>query len=114
MNSKSLYAAGRESADKTFLHATLNLLRQRRTLILLAGAIVVAVVAFNWQRLAAADLLRVLFLAPCMIMMFMCMRHAVGSRSDNGATRDPRPTDRDCTRAGALESAGVSRAPLTR
>jgi hypothetical protein len=89
MSSKILDLTGRPQAARTFLNAALNISGQRRTLILLPGAIVVAALAFNWHWVVAAGLLPILFLAPCMIMMFMCMRHAAGSASDSNGAAAP-------------------------
>ena len=48
-------------------------------LYLLLGVGIVAAVALNWNWLAAAGLLPLVALLPCMMMMFMCIKH--GTRS---------------------------------
>jgi hypothetical protein len=53
--------------------------RHRLVLYLLVGAGIVAAVVLNWNWLAAAGLLPLVAFLPCMIMMFMCMKH--GTRS---------------------------------
>ena len=53
--------------------------RHRLVLYLLLGVGIVAAVALNWNWLAAAGLLPLVALLPCMMMMFMCMKH--GTRS---------------------------------
>src|SRR5260370_18226209 len=63
MSSKILDLTGRPRTAGTFLKAAVNILGQRRTVILLAGAIVVAALAFNWHWAVAAGLLPILFLA---------------------------------------------------
>ena len=45
-------------------------------LYLLLGVGIVAAVALNWNWLAAAGLLPLVALLPCMMMMFMCMKHS--------------------------------------
>jgi hypothetical protein len=46
---------------------------------LLLGVGIVAAAALNWNWLAAAGLLPLVAFLPCMMMMFMCMKH--GTRS---------------------------------
>ena len=53
--------------------------RHRLVLYLLLGVGIVAAVALNWNWLSAAGLLPLLAFLPCMMMMFMCMKH--GTRS---------------------------------
>ena len=59
--------------------ATRHFARHRLVLYLLLGVGIVAAVALNWNWLAAAGLLPLVALLPCMMMMFMCMKH--GTRS---------------------------------
>jgi hypothetical protein len=49
--------------------------RYRWALYLFSGAVIASGVALNWNWLKAAGLLPIVALLPCMIMMFMCMRH---------------------------------------
>jgi hypothetical protein len=63
---------------------TSYLTRYRLALYLFSGAGVVAGVALNWNWLAAAGLLPVLAFLPCMLMMFMCMKHGTQSPNDPG------------------------------
>ena len=49
--------------------------RYRLALYLFSGAVVVSGVALSWNWLTAAELLPILVFLPCMLMMFMCMRH---------------------------------------
>jgi hypothetical protein len=53
--------------------------RYRLALYLFSGAVVASGVALNWNWLAAAGLLPIVALLPCMVMMFMCMRHRTRS-----------------------------------
>ena len=53
--------------------------RYRLVLYLLIVVGIVAAVALNWNWLAAAGLLPLVASLPCMMMMFMCMKH--GTRS---------------------------------
>ncbi len=46
-----------------------------RLALYLSGAAVVSGVVLSWNWLTAAGLLPVLVFLPCMLMMFMCMRH---------------------------------------
>jgi hypothetical protein len=55
--------------------------RYRLALYLSSGAVVASGVALNWNWLTAAGQLRILAFLPCMLMMFMCMRHGT-RRSD--------------------------------
>jgi hypothetical protein len=57
------------------------LVRYRLALYLFSGAVLASGVALNWNRLMAAGLLTILPFLPCMLMMFMCMRHGT-RRSD--------------------------------
>lgn len=51
------------------------LARYRLALYFFSGAVIVSGVALNWNWLTAAGLLPILVFLPCMVMMFMCMRH---------------------------------------
>jgi len=53
--------------------------RHRLVLYLLLSVGIVAAVVLNWNWLAAAGLLPLVAFLPCMMMMFMCMKH--GTRS---------------------------------
>jgi hypothetical protein len=53
--------------------------RHHLVLYLLIGVGIVAAVALNWNWLAAAGLLPLVALLPCMMMMFMCMKHGTTS-----------------------------------
>ena len=53
--------------------------RHRLEVYLLLGVGIVAAVALNWNWLAAAGLLPLVAFLPCIMMMFMCMKH--GTRS---------------------------------
>jgi len=53
--------------------------RHRLVLYLLLGVGIVLSVALSWNWLAAAGLLPLVAFLPCMMMMFMCMKH--GTRS---------------------------------
>ncbi len=69
------------SGDRPHDTLTSYFARYRFALYLLSGAGIVAGVAMNWNWLAAAGLLPILAFLPCMLMMFMCMRHGT-RRSD--------------------------------
>lgn len=58
--------------------------RYRLALCLFAGAGIVVGVALNWNWLAAAGLLPVLAFLPCMLMMFMCLKHGTQLPNDPG------------------------------
>ena len=55
--------------------------RYRLALYLFSGAIVASGVALNWNWLTVGGLLPIVAFLPCMLMMFMCMRHGT-RRSD--------------------------------
>ena len=61
--------------------------RYRLALYLFSGAGIVVGVAlnWNWNWLAAAGLLPVLAFLPCMLMMFMCLKHGAHSPNDPDA-----------------------------
>ena len=65
--------------------------RYRFALYLLSGAGIVAGVAMNWNWLAAAGLLPILAVLPCMAMMsammFMCMKD--GTKTPTDPTAEP-------------------------
>jgi peptidoglycan/LPS O-acetylase OafA/YrhL len=52
--------------------------RYRFALFFLLGAAIAAGVALNWNWVTVARLLPILAFLPCMVMMFMCVKH--GSR----------------------------------
>ncbi len=58
---------------------TMYFARHRLVLYLLIGVVIVAAVVLNWNWLTAAGLLPLVAFLPCMMMMFMCMKH--GTRS---------------------------------
>ena len=58
--------------------------RYRLALYLFSGAVVASGVVLNWNWLRAAGLLPIVAFLPCMLMMFMCMRH--GTRGPDGET----------------------------
>ena len=60
--------------------------RYRLALYLLSAAAVALGVALNWNWLKAAGLLPIVAFLPCMLMMFMCMRH--GRKSPSLSRRD--------------------------
>jgi cation transport ATPase len=73
------YDATTERSGKSLLDTVRGYFVQYRlALYLLSGAAVALGVAFNWNWLTAAALLRVVAVLPCALMMFRCMRH--GSR----------------------------------
>jgi hypothetical protein len=49
--------------------------RYRLALYLFSGAIVASGVALNWNWLTVGGLLPIVAFLPCMLMMFMCMKH---------------------------------------
>lgn len=59
--------------------------RYRLALYLFSGAGIVVGVALNWNWLAAAGLLPVLAFLPCMLMMFICLKHGAHSPNDPDA-----------------------------
>jgi hypothetical protein len=73
-------------------HGTLRdyLIRYRLAFCLFSGAVVASGIALNWNRLTAAGLLPVIAFLPCMVMMFMCMKH--GTRGANKETKLPDET----------------------
>src|ERR1700730_9932339 len=66
------------------------LVRYRLTLYLFSGAAVASGVALNRNRLTTAGLLPIVAFLPCMLMMFMCMRH--GNRRSDEQTGLPDKT----------------------
>lgn len=64
--------------------------RYRFALYLLSGVGIAAGVALNWNWLAAAGLLPILVFLPCMVMMFMCMKH--GTQTPAGPAAEPART----------------------
>jgi hypothetical protein len=55
--------------------------RYRLALYLFSGAVIALVVALNWNWLKTAGLLPIVAFLPCMLMMFVCMRHGRKSPS---------------------------------
>lgn len=74
----------RGSGDRPRDTVTSYFTRYRLALYLFSGAGVAAGVALNWNWLAAAGFLPVLAFLPCMLMMFMCMKHGAQSPNDPG------------------------------
>ncbi len=66
--------------------------RYRLALYLFSGAVVASGVALNWNWLTAAGLLPILAFLPCMLMMFMCMRHGTRGSDDKTALPDKLPS----------------------
>ncbi len=62
--------------------------RHSLALYLFSGAIVVSGVALNWTWLTTAGLLPILAFLPCMLMMFMCMRHGTRKSDEETALSD--------------------------
>ena len=62
--------------------------RHRLALYLFSGAVVASGVALNWDWLTAAGLLPILAFLPCMLMMFMCMRHGTRKSDEETALSD--------------------------
>jgi len=66
-------------SDRRLRHAVTGYFaRYRFALYFLLGAGIAAGVALNWNWVTSARLLPILAFLPCMVMMFMCMKH--GSR----------------------------------
>jgi hypothetical protein len=65
--------------------------RYRLALYLFSGAVVASGVALNWNWLTAAGLLPIVAFLPCMLMMFMCMRHGTRGSDDKTALPDKLP-----------------------
>jgi hypothetical protein len=59
-------------------------IQHRLALLLFSGAVVASGVAVNWNWITAAGLLPILAFLPCMLMMFMCMKH--GARGPDEET----------------------------
>lgn len=67
------------SSDRRLRHAMTGYFsRYRFALYFLLGAGIAAGVTLNWNWVAVMRLLPILAFMPCMVMMFMCMKH--GSR----------------------------------
>src|SRR5216683_3834547 len=66
--------------------------RYRLALYLFSGAVVASGVALNWNWLTAAGLLPILAFLPCMLMMFMCMRHSTRGSDDKTALPNKLPS----------------------
>src|SRR5229473_8035754 len=62
--------------------------RYRLALYLFSGAVVASGVALNWNWLTAAGLLPIVAFLPCMLMMFMCMRHGTRKSDEETALSD--------------------------
>src|SRR5258708_10085867 len=59
--------------------------RYRLPLYLFSAAAVASGVVLNWNWLRAAGLLPIVAFLPCMLMMFMCMRHGTRRSDDRTA-----------------------------
>ncbi len=66
--------------------------RYRLALFLFSGAVVASGVALSWNWLTAAGLLPIVAFLPCMLMMFMCMRHGTRGSDDKTALPDKLPS----------------------
>jgi DUF2933 family protein len=85
-------AAGRSSCHGTG-HGSGNRLGRRRGLILGGAAIMAATaLALSHHWLTVAELAPLLFLLPCAVMMFMCMKGMNHSQQTSAA---PAPTSAD-------------------
>src|SRR6266849_8569840 len=62
--------------------------RYRLALYLSSGAVVASGVALNWNWLTAGGLLPIVAFLPCMLMMFMCMRHGTRKSDEEIALSD--------------------------
>jgi hypothetical protein len=65
------------NSDASALRGTLRsyFVRYRLALYLFSGAVVASGVALNWNWLKAVGLFPIVAFLPCMLMMFICMRH---------------------------------------
>ena len=61
--------------------------RYRLALYLILGAAAASGIAVSWSWLTAAGLIPVIAFLPCMVMMFMCMKH--GTRGPDEETTLP-------------------------
>jgi ATP/ADP translocase len=59
--------------------------RYRLPLYLFSGAVVASGVVLNWNWLTAAGLLPIVAFLPCMLMMFMCMKHGTKTPTEPAA-----------------------------
>src|SRR6266852_9043994 len=75
-------ATSRGSCDRPRNIMTRYLIRYRFVAYLFAGGVVASGVALNWNWLRAAGLLPILAFLPCMLMMFMCMKHGFRSNEE--------------------------------
>src|SRR5260370_25061342 len=66
--------------------------RYRLALYLFSGAVVVSGIALNWNWLTAAGLLPIVAFLPCMLMMFMCMRHGTRKSDEQTVLSDKLPS----------------------
>lgn len=73
-----------ESGSRLRDTVTSYFVRYRFALYLFVFAGIAAGVALNWNWLAAAGLLPILAFLPCMVMMFMCMKHGTQLPNDPG------------------------------
>jgi hypothetical protein len=67
---------------------TRYLIRYRFVASLFASVVVASGFALNWNWLTAAGLLPILAFLPCMVMMFMCMKHGTHKSDDGTALSD--------------------------
>ena len=79
-------AGGRENPPRASLKNYFA--RYRLALYLVSGVVIVSGVALSWNWLTAAGLLPIIAFLPCMLMMFMCMRHGT-RKSDEPTTLPP-------------------------
>src|ERR1700716_1045208 len=62
--------------------------RYRLAPYLFSGAVVASGVVLNWNWLRAAGLLPIVAFLPCMLMMFMCVKHGTRRSDDKTALSD--------------------------
>ena len=68
------------------------LARYRLPLYLFSGAVVASGVVLNWNWLRAGGLFPIVAFLPCMLMMFMCMRHGTRRSDDKTALPNKLPS----------------------
>jgi hypothetical protein len=78
-------------SDRRLRHAVTGYFaRYRFALYFLLGAGIAAGVILNWNWLTVTRLLPILAFLPCMVMMFMCMKHGRSRGSDPDQAADCR------------------------
>jgi hypothetical protein len=71
-----------------------NFVRYRFALYLFSGAVLASGIALNWNWLTTAGLLPIVAFLPCMLMMFMCMRHGTRREDEETALQHKAATPR--------------------